>query len=157
MFDDLVARYAVIPTRENPRTCEDCDHLSAGRTCLVAQRGELVGAPANYAPDLTCLRRCLAYSPRYGSYERRNGVELWPELAAVANLELPGEIQNQAIAFVTGFLRESPRLASEVIAAGRAVGLNPRAVQRATVLLSVVKTREEFQGRWMWKIGQKCD
>jgi hypothetical protein len=124
---------------------------------LSAQRGEFDDIPITYAPALTIPHRCLAYRPRYGSYERRNGVELWPELAAVANLEQSGEVQNLAIAFVTGFIREGPRLASDVIAAGQAVGLHPRALQRATVLLSVVKTRNKFQGRWMWKMRQKCD
>lgn len=157
MFDALVARYAGIPAKENPRTCEDCEFLSAGRTCLAAQRGELNGIPVTYVPALTSPRRCLAYSPRYGSYERRIGVELWPELAAVANLEQSGEVQNLAIAFVTGFLREGPQLALDVIAAGKAVGLHPRSVQRATVLLCVVKTRNKFQGRWIWKMREKCN
>jgi hypothetical protein len=156
VFDEWAARCAGIPTRENPRTCEDCENVSAGRTCLAAQRSDLDCVQNCYALDLTRPRYCLAYRPRYGSYERRTGPELWPEIAAVADLEQSGEVQNLAIAFVTGFLRETPRLASDVIAAGRAAGLNSRAVQRATVLLGIVKTRAEFQGRWMWRMREKC-
>ena len=152
MFDELPTRHAGIPTKEDPRTCKDCDNLSAGHTCLAAKRGELDGAPTSYAPALTVPRYCLVYRPRYGSYERRTGVELWPEIAAVAELELPGEVENRAIALVTSFLGEGPRLAKDIIAAGRVNGLNSRAIQRATVWLRVVKTREKFRGGWSWQM-----
>lgn len=157
MFDELSTRYAGIPTRENPRTCKDCDNISIGHTCLAAKRGELDGAPTNYAPTLGVPRYCLAYHPRFGSYESRTGVELWPEIEAVSVQELPGEVENRAIALVASFLTEGPRLARDVIAAGRANGLIPRAIQRATVRLNIIKTRENFRGGWLWQLPTESE
>ena len=81
--DKLALLHADVVTKEPPRSCKRCGRLSSSQTCLAALRGEIEGAPRDYAPDVAWPRRCLSYTPPYGTHDDRSGQELWPEVVAV--------------------------------------------------------------------------
>ena len=110
----------------------------------------LVGAPAQYRIEIHAPRRCLSYLPTHGSHESRTGRQLWPELALVVDLGLPGDVLNRAITLVAARLSDGPKAARAIIDAGCQVGLNSRTIQRATIQLGVIKQRNKFRGGWTW-------
>jgi hypothetical protein len=170
--DKLALVHVGVATKEPPRACRQCGNVSGGGTCLAAQRGELEGAPRDYRPDPSVPRRCLAYTwPRpdrdeYLGRDQRNGRQLWPEIAALA--EKPSEPAqvpevraadegasaiDKARALVSSMLASGPLAASEILTATEGANISERTTQRAAEQLHVVKTKDG-SGGWTWALPE---
>jgi len=66
--------FSHIETANAPRHCSTCSHISAGHRCMNHKVSGIDYPPANVD------RRCLGYSPKWDSHDRRDGHALWPEL-----------------------------------------------------------------------------
>lgn len=170
--DKLALQHVGVATKEPPRACRQCGNLSGGGTCLAAQRGELVGAPRDYRPDLAFPRRCLAYTwPRPDRDEilgrdERTGRQLWPEVFAPVEKpsepalvpEMPAADEGasaieRARTLVSSMVAGGPRAASEILTAAEGAGLSERTTQRAAEQLHVVKTKDG-NGGWTWALPE---
>lgn len=69
--------HAAVVTQEGPRTCDQCEHLTATSACSVAHISG-VTKPHTHAP-----RRCLGFVPEFPGDDARTGRDLWPELNAL--------------------------------------------------------------------------
>lgn len=154
MIEMSVVSHNDLPTREGPRTCQLCECLSATGVCIAAAKGLPGSAPTNYRPDIHISRRCLAYKPVFGSYEKRSGLELWPELVLLDEIDEPGREIRRAIALVYGMLLAGGCQAREVVAAGKPIGLHPRTLERAATRLGVIKSKSAFRGGWYWSLPE---
>lgn len=68
-----------VQTREEGRTCSDCDHLAAAGRCIRS------GASGVEWPEQRTLRRCAAFQPKFEASDQRSGLQLWPELKEEAS------------------------------------------------------------------------
>lgn len=159
--DAIALRHLDIATREPGRPCRQCGRLSSSQTCLAASSGVIEGAPHEYRPDLTWPRRCLSYAPPRiihdnpapSDYDRRTGLDLWPEIAAVVELQVDAaSALGKAVAMLHGLLKDGPRDAAEILAAAEGAGIGERTVQRAADQLGVVKSKTDFRGGWTWAL-----
>lgn len=67
-------RYSGISTKEEGRTCGECERLTANGEC----RAE--GETGVQRPHAGIRRRCLAFQPQWDARDSRTGRQLWPEL-----------------------------------------------------------------------------
>lgn len=67
--------HAGVVTANAPRTCGTCARLSAVGICISAAESGV------RSPGVNIPRRCPAYVPMWGAADKRNGRQLWPELA----------------------------------------------------------------------------
>ncbi len=132
---------ASIVTKELPRACSSCDHLTAGYTCAAVRE------TAVFAPSVNALRRCLSYQPIWGADDKRTGKQLWPELALLK------EFGEGAKGFLATALIDGPTLSSEIIASALASGISERSIQRAAEQLGVVRKKVGFNGGWIWSMA----
>lgn len=68
-----------VHTREEGRTCSDCDHLAAAGRCIRS------GASGVEWPEQRTPRRCAAFQPKFEACDQRSGLQLWPELREVTS------------------------------------------------------------------------
>lgn len=169
--DPLAMLHSSVTTKEPPRPCKSCGGLSSGQTCMPAQRGEVKGAPAEYRPDLSWPRRCLAYQPARivdgapspSDYDRRTGQQLWPEVAALSLVadDLEGAEQDGAIERGMVLLRKAlaagPIPAQEIRAIAEGAGVSERSMQVAAERLGVEKTKAGFSGGWVWALPEESE
>ncbi|MBP9906573.1 MAG: hypothetical protein KBF66_13510 [Rhodoferax sp.] len=66
--------HAGVATAEGPRTCGDCNWLSAGGKCNAADESG-IQLPLAREP-----RRCRAFRPSFEAIDQRVGSMLWPEI-----------------------------------------------------------------------------
>lgn len=163
-WDRHVLLNTEILTVEAPRSCNQCGNRSAGGTCLAAPRSDIGETPRGYIHDSSRPRRCLYYlPPRIISdyptpldYDRRNGFELWPEVAAIVGLELDGHSSiGRAVALLTGLLKDGPKGAAVILASAEGANISERTLQRAAEQLGATKTKSGFSGGWTWAIPIK--
>lgn len=133
---------ASIVTKELPRSCSSCDHLTAGYTCAAARE------TAVFAPSVNALRRCLSYQPIWGADDKRTGKDLWPELALLK------EFGEGAKGFLATALIAGAVSSSEVISRASAAGIPERSIQRAAEQLCVVRKKTGFRGGWIWSMPE---
>ena len=66
--------HAGVATAEGPRTCSDCNWLSAGGKCNAADESG-IQLPLAREP-----RRCRAFRPHFEAIDARCGAQIWPEI-----------------------------------------------------------------------------
>lgn len=83
--DPSADRYLGVATKEEGRQCGDCEHFTAGRTCMAS---EVSGIER---PHGGTRRRCLGFTPTFQNQDQRNGRQLWPELQSQPTSHSQGE------------------------------------------------------------------
>jgi hypothetical protein len=144
--DPLALQHANIATKEPPRNCKQCGRMSSSQTCLAALAGDLPNAPRDYLPDLSWLRRCVAYRPPYDAYDPRTGPELWPEVMVIDDASALGK----ACRLITSMLNDGKHSAAEILEAAEGASIAERTMQRAADSLGIVKSKDSFSGGWTW-------
>jgi hypothetical protein len=136
------AAFDNISTKESPRSCSSCDHLTAGHSCAAVRETGLSNPSANTP------RRCLSYRPKWGADDDRSGRQLWPEIVNFV------ELGEGAKGFLATALIEGPVSSSEIISTAAAAGISERSIQRAAEQLGVMREKVGFSGGWIWSMPE---
>ena len=71
-----------------------------------------------------------------------------------ANMETPGDTEQDALPWLATFLAGGPRWATDVYDAAKGAGINEKKARAAKGKLSVKATRATNHGRWYWHLPQ---
>jgi RecA-family ATPase len=66
------------------------------------------------------------------------------------------EKQDKAEAFLREFLKDGPRLQSEILSQAKAAGVSQRTLYRAKEALDVQAKKIGFTGQWYWRLREHC-
>ena len=75
-----------IQDTDDRRTCAQCTQLQRIGTCQAARIGAIT-ASRNYEPDCNLLRRCEGYRPDATDPDKRPGLQRWPGLKFIIEME----------------------------------------------------------------------